>query len=857
MTEKYNSKAIEKKWQQYWEDQNSFAASDDFSKEKYYVLEMFPYPSGNIHMGHVRNYTLGDVIARFKRANDFNVLHPMGWDAFGMPAENAAMQNSVHPAEWTYQNIDKMRSQLKLMGLSIDWSREFATCDKDYYHHQQKLFKSLYENDLVYKKKSFVNWDPVEQTVLANEQVIDGKGWRSGAEVEQKELSQWFFKIKNYSEQLLEGLDQLNGWPEKVKLMQKNWIGKSEGCYLSLKIYNSNQTSTDEALEIFTTRPDTIFGATFCAISPHHPFASQIAKSDTKAKEFIDTQSSNAVNEESVAKNEKQGFRTDFVVKHPFLNDVFLPIYIANFILMDYGTGAIYGVPAHDQRDFEFAKKYNLEIIRVIHHEQLCKQDELDEAYSGDGTLVNSDFLNDLSINDAKQSVIKKLEEINLGSKTINYRLRDWGISRQRYWGCPIPVIYREDGEVLMVPDEELPISLPEDVDFNSPGNPLERHPTWKHTTCSKTGMKAIRETDTLDTFVDSSWYFMKYCSSDVTSDFFDAKELDYWMPVDQYVGGIEHAILHLLYSRFFTKALSSSNIGKIDEPFKGLFTQGMVCHETFKTEAGEWIFPKDVYKKDGNSFHIRTNEKIINGASESMSKSKKNVIDPEEIIQQYGADTARWFMLSDSPPGRDISWSDSGVKGAWKFINKIWNLINDNKDIFQTDDLVEDKESKNYFDLKKITNKTIFEVSNNIDSFQMNVAIAKIHELVNFLTNFQPQTNIEKNAFRESLTTLIRIIEPMVPHLAEECWSITDHDTILINEPWPEFKAEYVKEETVSIVVQVNGKKRGLITAPIDSDQALIMKKISEIDNLKDFSDKEKFKRIIFVKNKILNLVN
>ena len=856
MVEKFNSRVIEKKWQNKWSEENSFVAKKDLSKEKFYILEMFPYPSGKIHMGHVRNYTLGDVIARYKRGKGFNVLHPMGWDAFGMPAENAAIQNNIHPAEWTYSNIETMKSQLKLMGLSIDWSREFATCDKDYYHHQQKLFKKLFKNNLVYKKKSFVNWDPVDNTVLANEQVIDGKGWRSGAEVEQKELSQWFFKIKDYADQLLNDLDHLNNWPDKVKLMQKNWIGRSEGCYLGFDILDKNYKKVDQQLEIFTTRPDTIFGASFCAISPMHPLAQKISETDKTIQKFVNDQSLSAVNEESVARTEKEGIRTNLSVKHPFIKDKFLPIYIANFILMDYGTGAIYGVPAHDQRDFEFAKKYDLEIIQVIKNKDGKDNIDLVEAYTEDGEVINSDFLNGLSVEEAKKTIISKLEELKIGSKQVNYRLRDWGISRQRYWGCPIPIIYREDGDVIPVPDNELPVSLPDDIDFDSPGNPLEKHPTWKYTTCSETGMKAVRETDTLDTFVDSSWYFMKYCSENIQNHSFDDEDLNYWMPVDQYVGGVEHAILHLLYSRFFSKALSDTGVGNFNEPFEGLFTQGMVCHETFKTKKGEWILPSDTYEKNNQFYRLETNELLTKGPSESMSKSKKNVVDPEAIINTYGADTARWFMLSDSPPGRDINWSESGIKGAWKFINKIWSLINENKEIFQVPINDNEVETENYINLKKITHKSLKDITKSIESFQMNVAVAKIYEMTNFLTTFKATNNLEKNALNESIKILIRVLEPMTPHLAEECWSIIGYDSILSGQKWPEFDKNYVIDEFASVVIQVNGKKRAVIEIENNAEQEEILEQLKIIKNSQIPDDLSKIRKIIFVKNKILNLV-
>ena len=620
MSEKYNPRSIEVKWQKYWRENSTFKSEVNHKKEKYYILEMFPYPSGKIHMGHVRNYTLGDVIARYKRAKGYNVMHPMGWDAFGLPAENAAIENNISPKKWTYENINTMRSQLQSMGLSIDWDRELATCDKEYYKQQQILFLKFYKENLIYKKESLVNWDPIENTVLANEQVIDGKGWRSGAEVEQKKLSQWFFKITSLSNELLASLDKMPDWPEKVKLMQKNWIGKSLGCEINFQIKSGYANFNPEELKIFTTRPDTIFGATFIAISPFHPLVETISLNDKSIRNQIKDLQAQKLSEETIAKNDKEGILTKLSVPHPFIKNKELPLFIANFILMDYGTGAIYGCPAHDQRDMDFAKKYGLEIIDVIKpNNSETKQDGV--AFTGDGTLINSTFLNDLGISEAKEKIINELEKNNIGKKTINYRLRDWGVSRQRYWGCPIPILYREDGEVIPVPEKDLPIELPEDIDLKKSGNPLENHPTWKYTTCPHTGMKAVRETDTLDTFVDSAWYFLRFCSPKNSDVPFDDKEIDYWMPVDQYVGGIEHAILHLLYSRFFTKALK---IKGINEPFKSLFTQGMVCHATYKNEKEMWVFPNDVEEKKDELRQISSGQKVKMGAIESMSKSKK-----------------------------------------------------------------------------------------------------------------------------------------------------------------------------------------------------------------------------------------
>ena len=859
MDEKYNPKVVEKKWQNLWEDKNLFKASTDTSKEKYYILEMFPYPSGKIHMGHVRNYTLGDVVARYKRAKGLNVLHPMGWDAFGLPAENAAIQNKTSPKEWTYTNIDQMKRQLKIMGFSIDWSREFATCDENYYLQQQKLFKIFYENGLVYRKESLVNWDPDEQTVLANEQVIDGRGWRSGAIVEQKKLSQWFFKITDFSEALLEGLLQLDRWPEKVKTMQSNWIGKSVGCEIEFDIYKEDKTSINQKLKVFTTRQDTIFGATFCAISPNHSLAELFAQKNDSISKFVSDCQKKGFGEETLAKTEKEGIFTDHYIGHPFKKDTFLPIYVANFILMDYGTGAIYGCPAHDQRDLDFANKYNLDVIPVI-----CPRGKnennfsiSDTAFIEDGKLINSGFLNGKSIEEAKSKIINEVEKMGIGSAKINYRLRDWGISRQRYWGCPIPVIYREDGEIELVPDEELPVRLPERIDFNKIGNPLSNNADWVNTVCSKTGMKAKRETDTLDTFVDSSWYFLRFCSAHNLEQPFDKEDIDYWMPVDQYVGGVEHAILHLLYSRFFTRALKDKNQLSILEPFNGLFTQGMVCHETFKNEKGEWFYPEEVEEKGGILTHVASGDKIIKGPSESMSKSKKNVIDPEDIINDFGADAARWFMLSDSPPERDINWSLAGIRGAWRFTQKIWMIVLKNKNIFDDAIKIDDSVlSEKAYNFQKSIHENLNEVTRSIEKFQMNVSIARIYEIVNLIGKFNPQNKNESAVLKESLEILIRIIEPMTPHLAEECWSITGHQESIISEPWPTVKKELLVKDFVTIIIQVNGKKRGELNMALNAKEEEVFSKAKQISNVHDLVKNQNIQKKIFVPNKILNLV-
>ena len=859
MSENYNSKIVETKWQKIWDEQKIFEAQIDHSRKKYYILEMFPYPSGKIHMGHVRNYTLGDVVARFKRAQGFNVLHPMGWDAFGMPAENAAIQNQIAPSEWTYQNINVMKKQLKAMGLSIDWSKELATCNDDYYKHQQKLFKNFYENNLVYKKESFVNWDPVDNTVLANEQVIDGKGWRSGAQVIQKELSQWFFKITDFAEDLISGLNSLNYWPGKVKTMQLNWIGKSEGCSIKFEIFDSDKKKINQTIDIFTTRPDTIFGATFCAISPFHLLANYFSKTNKEVIDFIKKQSQNSLNEETISKTDKEGVFTNFYIKHPFKDNEYLPLYIANFILMEYGSGAIYGCPAHDQRDLDFANKYGIPVIPVIKPKGIDQKDFkiIDEAYINDGTLINSDFLNGLDIKSAQKNIIEKVVKNNYRKKTTNFRLRDWGVSRQRYWGCPIPIIYREDGKIITIPDEMLPIKLPEDITFDKPGNPLDNHPTWKHTTCPHTGMSAIRETDTLDTFVDSAWYFIRFCSSKNTELPFSNEDLKYWMPIDQYVGGVEHAILHLLYSRFFTRALSQTLNTGIEEPFLGLFTQGMVCHETYKSIDGNWLSPNEIEKIKDDYHQIKNGEKVNVGPIESMSKSKKNVVDPDEIISAYGADTARWFMLSDSPPERDINWSDSGVKGAWKFTQKFWRIFIKSLDLLLDPTLtIPDHFTEKAIKLRKFSHNSLLLITNHIESFQMNVAVAKIYEIVNELNKFEALENSEKFAQKELIMILIRISEPMIPHITQEAWSLLKNKTLLASEPWPTVKNDLLIDSFTTIVIQINGKKKAELKIAFDSNEIDVFDKAMKIINTKNVIDKNKIKKKIYIKNKILNIV-
>jgi leucyl-tRNA synthetase len=835
----YNHLSTEKKWQDFFDKKKFFEINKN--KKKFYCLEMFPYPSGKIHMGHVRNYTLGDIIANYKRLNGFNVLHPMGWDAFGLPAENAAIQNNLHPKDWTLKNIFTMKVQLKRLGLSIDWDREISTCDKLYYKNQQILFSLLFKKGIAYKKKSYVNWDPIDNTVLANEQVVDGKGWRSGAVVEKKELNQWFLNITRYSDQLLKSLDHLKGWPEKVRLMQKNWIGKSIGCEIDFISDFKNAK-----IKIFTTRPDTIFGASFIAIAPDHPFTENF-KNQKNFQDFKELALKNISSESSLSKNEKLGFKTSFFVFHPFLNKK-IPIYVANFILMDYGTGAIFGCPAHDERDLEFAKKYNLEIIPVVSPYKSKPIKISDQAHTGDGYIINSDFLNDLSVEDAKKKITQKIEREKIGNSKTIYRLKDWGISRQRYWGCPIPIMYREDGKVILVPEKDLPVELPEDIDFNKPGNPLENHPTWKHTKCPETGMKAIRETDTLDTFVDSSWYFLRFCSPKESARPFNIDEANYWMPVDQYIGGVEHAILHLLYSRFFTLALQDEFKLKASEPFENLFTQGMVCHPTFKTEEGKWVFPKDVIEKNG-SYFLDNKQKVFKGDSQAMSKSKKNIVDPDDIIKIYGADAVRWFILSDSPPDRDIQWSDSGIQGAFKYIQKIWRVC-EKIQIYKK----EKEEINNNFLIK--TNILIKEITECLDKFHINVAVAKLYIFLNNLNEEVDKKTLNKEDLINTFKKYLIIISAFIPYIANECWEKITKENNLSSQEWPKIENILIKKDNFDVVIQINGKKRAIINAIKDESEESILSKSLAIKNIKVILEEKNIIKKIFIKNKLLNIV-
>ena len=834
--ERYNFRNIERKWR----DKDFFTSVQNInSNKKYYCLEMFPYPSGKIHMGHVRNYTIGDVIARYYYLNGYNVLHPMGWDAFGLPAENASKLNNLHPKKWTNENIKTMRDQLKLLGLSIDWSREIATCDKEYYKHQQELFIDFYNHGLVSRKETYVNWDPVENTVLANEQVINGKGWRSNAVVERKKLSQWFFNITKFSDELLNDLNDLKGWPEKVKLMQKNWIGKSSGCEIDFQIVDN-----DNKINIFTTRPDTLFGASFIALSADH----HLSKRFQTNKEFLrfkEECNKSGTTEEALANADKLGFKTDLNVKHPFIDGKKLPIYFANFVLMDYGSGAIFGCPAHDQRDFDFAKKYDLEITKVV--SDGSENNKLDEAYTGNGNLINSDFLNGLDIASAKEKIINEIEKRKLGKRKILYRLKDWGISRQRYWGCPIPMIYLKNGNVVPVEKSELPILLPEDVDLKAQGNPLDNHPNWKITTQRSTGEKALRETDTLDTFVDSSWYFLRFCSPKQKSFPFDDKEVNHWMPVDQYIGGVEHAILHLLYSRFFTKGINKINNNiNLSEPFKNLFTQGMVCHESYKDQKGNWLYPDEVEKIESKIFIKKSDKtKVKVGPPESMSKSKKNTVDPEYMINQYGADAVRLFILSDSPPEKDIQWSDAGVANANKFLQKVWNL---NYSILNRKEITGDnaKERKFHLEVDNFVNK----IDVSIKNFRFNVCIAHFYEVYNlFKKNID--SVIANNILKENIIKIMKLMIPFAPHLSYECLDLYNCKTSNI---WPEIKKDLAEE--INIAVQVNGKTRDIIKILRDlteTDVNLIVQKKSKAIK---YIENKKINKIIFVKNRIINYI-
>ena len=844
--ERYNFKTIESKWQSYWDYNKIFHTKIEKNKKKFYCLEMFPYPSGKIHMGHVRNYTIGDVLARYKSMQGYNVMHPMGWDSFGMPAENAARQNNLDPKEWTEKNISIMKSQLKLLGLSIDWTREITTSSPDYYKHQQKFFLDLYDKNLVYRKENYVNWDPIDQTVLANEQVIDGKGWRSGAIVERKKLNQWFFNITKFSDDLLNGLEKLNEWPDKVKIMQKNWIGKSFGCEIDFSIEGNNEI---KFIKIFTTRPDTLFGCSFLALSVDHPL-SKYYENNADFLKFKEQCSKNGTTEEAMAQAEKLGFKTNLLGVNPFDPEKKVPIFFANFVLMDYGFGAIFGSAGHDQRDLDFALKYDLEVLPVIKpHNHIGDFKIEKEAYTGDGIIFNSKFLDGLNAPDNSIfEAIKILEEKKIGKKKINFRLKDWGVSRQRYWGCPIPIAYNKKNEIIKVPLENLPIKLPENINLNTTGNPLDHQGQWKKITINDE--VCTLETDTLDTFVDSSWYFLRFCSPDNNSEAFNVDDINYWMPVDQYIGGVEHAILHLLYSRFFMKALNfNNNQLNLTEPFKGLFTQGMVCHETYKDQNNNWLSPEEIIIDDKKNYYKKNSpsEKIIVGPAESMSKSKKNTIDPTKIIENYGADTVRLFILSDSPPERDIQWSDQGMVASYKFIQKLWQLHQKILEKMK----YENKETENQ-NLDEFTNKLIDKMTKNLEKFHYNVIIANMHEMYQFMIK-EINIPIKSEILKKNYLKILSIMFPIIPHFVSECMEQLNNK---IESNWPIIEKKYLTSKFCNIVVQINGKKREIIKVKNGITEKELISEIEKNVKIKQFLEGKKTIKKIFIPNKLINLI-
>ena len=843
--ERYNFKITEKKWQKYWAKNKTFSTKIDKTKKKFYCLEMFPYPSGKIHMGHVRNYTIGDVLARYKSLEGYNVLHPMGWDSFGMPAENAARQNMLSPKDWTESNISNMKIQLKRLGLSIDWDREISTCSSEYYKHQQEFFLELYDKGLVYRKEQYVNWDPVDQTVLANEQVIDGKGWRSGAIVERRKLNQWFFNITKFSSELLEGLENLDQWPNKVKVMQKNWIGKSFGCEVKFKIENSSNLNS---ISCFTTRPDTLFGMSFLAVSVDHPL-SKFYEDDEKFKEFKKQCSTTGTTEESIANAEKIGFKTELIAINPLDNNLKVPVYFANFVLMEYGLGAVFGCPAHDQRDLDFALKYKLKVTPVVSPELNNEKFKIqDKAYTGPGYICNSSFLNGLKCPD--ESIIKTIEYLEnekLGTKKINFRLKDWGVSRQRYWGCPIPIMYDAEGKAHKVPKEMLPVELPNINRLEPTGNPLDKEIKWKKV--SLNGKNYVRETDTLDTFVDSSWYFLRFCSPHNKNYGFDFEEAKYWMPVDQYIGGVEHAILHLLYSRFFMQALSYKNNNlNLKEPFKGLFTQGMVCHETYKDPENNWISPDEIEIKNGEKVLKKDNSiQIKIGPIESMSKSKKNTIDPEKIINTYGADSVRLFILSDSPPEKDVQWSEEGIISCFKFIQKLWSLH------LKISGEIEEKHKKDSgTNLIKFTHQFIKKITDNLNNFSYNVIVANLHEMYSILSK-EMANEYTRETIVENYKKILIAVMPIIPHFSNECLSLLGtRDNI----KWPNYDKVIIEEDFVNIVVQINGKKRGLIKTKKNTEENIILENIKKEKNIMKHLNNLEIKKKIYIQNKLINII-
>lgn len=844
---RYNIKTTETKWQKIWDEKKVFVSQVDFTKPKYYVLEMLPYPSGRIHMGHVRNYTLGDVAARYRKALGYNLIHPMGWDSFGLPAENAAMERKVHPGAWTDKNIAEMKAQLKPLGFSYDWGREIATHTPEYYRHEQKMMIDFWKAGLLYRKESHVNWDPVENTVLANEQVIDGRGWRSGALVERKLIHQWFLKITDFAEDLVQGLDQLSGWPEKVRTMQKNWIGKSQGAYVDFQLSNG------EKVTVFTTRPDTLFGMSFLAIAPGHPIAKKQAENNTELFDFIKECERGGTSEAAIETAEKLGCPVGLTASHPLVPGKTIPVYVANFVLMEYGTGALFGCPAHDQRDFEFAQKYSLSILQVVSGQEPWDQTS---AYTGDGVMINSEELNGLRSAEAKQQMIKKLEESGAGQGATTYRLRDWGVSRQRYWGCPVPFVHCDECGVVPEKLENLPIKLPEDVAFDRPGNPLDHHPKWKHTKCPRCDKPAVRDTDTMDTFFESSWYFLRYCSPQ-SEQAFDEKDIQYWMPVDQYIGGVEHAILHLLYSRFFTRALRKCGYPiNFDEPFSRLLTQGMITHATYQDKDGAWLSPAEVMPlENGTYVKVSDQSPVTVGRLEKMSKSKKNTIDPGEIIETYGADTARLFMMSDNPPEKDLEWTDAGAEGAWRYLNKLYMQAMYAADIIPAIGTAEPNTfTSAAMNLRRITHKTIREYTNDLETFAYNRGVARLRTLSNELFAFDAKTADEKWALREGYEGLIQLLAPITPHICEEIWEKFGHKTLVCEVAWPKHMEELTEETQITMPVQVNGKLRGTIDVPVGAAEDVI--KNLALERVTSAVAGKAIQRVIVIKDKIINIV-
>ncbi|HEX3952402.1 MAG TPA: leucine--tRNA ligase [Stellaceae bacterium] len=850
---RYNFRETEAKWQRAWREGQCFDAHEDQARPKYYVLEMFPYPSGRLHVGHVRNYTMGDLVARYRRAQGFNVLHPMGWDAFGLPAENAAIAGNMHPAVWTRENITTMRHQLQRMGFAYDWQREIATCDPEYYRHEQKMFLDFLAAGLAYRKESWVNWDPVENTVLANEQVVDGRGWRSGAIVEKRLLAQWNLRITAFSDELLEALKTLDRWPERVRLMQEKWIGRSEGARVRFAVAGS-----DESIEVFTTRPDTLYGASFLALSPHHPLAQSLADSDPALAEFIAECDRLGTSEAVIEAAEKRGHRTVLEAIHPLDPSRAVPVYVANFVLMEYGTGAIFGCPGHDQRDFDFARKYGLPIIPVVlpPGEDAATYAIGDAPYIENGVLINSEFLNGLSVADAKRAVGERLEQTGRGERTIAYRLRDWGVSRQRYWGCPIPVIHCPDCGIVPVPEDDLPVELPQDVTFDGVGNPLDRHPTWKYVNCPYCNSPAQRETDTFDTFFESSWYFLRFCSarSPVA---FDRSAAEYWMPVDQYIGGVEHAVLHLLYSRFFMRALKQCGYLNLEEPFAGLFTQGMVLHQTYQNQAEEWLFPKEVSAAADGGFADSAGRPVTAGRLEKMSKSKKNVVDLDDIVDTYGADTARLYLMSDSPPERDLEWTETGIEGIWRYVNRLWRMVSEPDAALPPPGTpMPAGLGPALVALRRQIHKTIATVTDDLDKFRFNRAVARIRELTNALETIPAAEPGAGAVLREGLETATQLIGPMMPHLAEEMWQTLGRSELIADAPWPLADLALTQDEAVTIAVQVNGKLRGTIDMPRDAPSAAVEAAGLALPQVARFLEGRVPKKVVVVPNRIVSIV-